>query len=126
MEVEKVIKGKEHADDVPDGKPTQRHQCGACKACFDTTQALGGYRHNRKVVKADCAAQERVELLKNAIVDEFAIVATGKHKQKVNVKPKVRGATLSVSDDSSSAAKSTSDGRKINRGSSIRKNTHQH
>ena len=30
--LKKVIKGKEHASDVPDGKPTQRHQCDARKA----------------------------------------------------------------------------------------------
>ena len=60
--LKKVIKGKEYAADIPDGKPSQRHQCDACKACFDTTQALGGHRHNCKVAKAASTAEERVEL----------------------------------------------------------------
>ena len=55
----------------------------------------------------------------NIVIDKFIIVATDKYKEKVNTKPKVRGATLLVSSSSSSVANSTLDSYKSNRRSSI-------
>ena len=98
MEIEKGRQRNGAVADARGSKPIQMHQCDARNACFDTAQALGGHRCNFMVAKAACADHERVELAKNTIVDYFAIVAVGKREQNVNVKPKVIGATLLVSD----------------------------
>ena len=89
------MKGKDCIADIPEGKAAQRHQCDACKECFCTAQALGGYRVNCKVAKDTSAILKRTELEKNTIMDEFTTTVADETKEKhKDTKPHVRGATL--------------------------------
>ena len=122
----KKINGKEYSADIPEGRPAQMHKCEDCKFSFNTVQGLAGHRLHCKATKAAAAAQEEEALRKNNNMRIMPDIVMEKAPKNAHAKPPalVKGAVLINSAGGTSSIANINkgaDGRKTNRGSSLRK-----
>lgn len=125
FKLKKNIKGKEFTAEISDGRPMQRHKCEDCKRCFNTTQGLSGHRVHCQVAKASTAVRVTKEQACMGDMKDYTDIVLEKKAKHVPKKhpTSAKGAIMINRTSSTSASQSQKegDGRKSNRGSTVRK-----